>query len=250
VNSLLRTAAVQSAAMRQLEDGRKTNFSGIAAMTGIPRAEISRILKSNGSLAIGATQRHQNITSRILSAWHTAPPFLTADGCPRDLKIFGGGATFEYLARKYGQGVPTRAIIDELERVGAVQLLTSSQKILAKMPLAINPHITDKKIKEFDAAVDNVFPNLLSPSDAGFVEKVFGTKEWSGPVPLLRRTIGPNAVALLRELQNKLALKQAKHRSKETQKVAHLSVTIVYKEEHVRLAKLSLKGRRNFKRNT
>jgi Family of unknown function (DUF6502) len=249
VNSLLRTAAVQSAAMRHLEDGTRVNISGISATTGIPRAEVSRILKSNGSSTIGAIERHQNITSRILSGWHSDPHFLTAAGCPRDLRIFGGGATFEYLVRKYGQGIPVRAIIDELERIGAIQLVPSSRKIVPKMPIAINPRITDQKIKEFDATMGSLFPNLLSSSNAAFIERAVGTKVWSGPVPLLRRRCGPNAVALLRELQSKLAKKQAKHRPKETQKVAQLSVTIVYMEADAQLAKTSLKSRRNLSRN-
>jgi len=236
--------------MRQLEDSTRVNISGISAITGIPRAEVSRILKSSGSSTIGAIERHQNIASRILSGWHSDPHFLTEVGCPRDLKIFGGGATFEYLVRKYGQGIPIRAIIDELERVGAIRLVSSSQKIIPKMPIAINPRITDQKIKEFDATVDSLFPNLLSLSDDAFVEKVFGTKVWSGPIPLLRRRTEQNAVALLRELQSKLAKKRAKHRPKETQMVAQLSVTIVYKEAGAQLAKTSLKSRRNFSRNT
>jgi Family of unknown function (DUF6502) len=250
VNSLLRIVAVQSAATRQLENSTRVNISGISAMTGIPRAEVSRILKSSGSLTIGAIERRQNITNRILSGWHSDPHFLTAGGRPRNLKIFGDGATFECLVRKYGQGLPIRAVIDELERVGAIQLVSSSQTILSKMPIAINPRITDQKIKEFDATVDSLFPYLLSPSNAAFVEKVFGTKVWSGPVPLLRRRAEPNAVALLRELQSKLAKKRAKHRPNETQKVAQLSVTIVYKEEGAQLVKTSLKSRRNFSRNT
>jgi Family of unknown function (DUF6502) len=251
LNSLLRTAAVQRAAMRQLEDNARVNISGIAAITGIPRAEVSQLLKSTGSLTIGTIKRRQNITNKILSAWHDDPHFLAAGGYPRDLPIFGDGATFEHLVRKYGQGIPIRAIIDELERAGAIQLLTSSQKIHPKMPKAINLRITVEKIKEFDATVNALFPNLQSPSDAAFIEKkVFGTRVWSGTVSELRRRLGPNATALLEELRRKLAIKQAKHRRKETQKVAHLSVTIVYKEVRGRLAKVSMKTRRNFSRIT
>jgi hypothetical protein len=154
------------------------------------------------------------------------------------------------LVRKYGQGIPIRAIIDELERVGAIRLVSSSQKIVPKIAIAINPRITDQKIKEFDATLESLFPNVLRPSNAAFVEKVVGTKMWSGPVPMLRRRSGPNAVALSRVLQNKLAKKQAKHRPKETPKVAQLSVTIVYKEADAQLAKTSVKSRRNLSRNT
>jgi hypothetical protein len=247
-NLILRTAAVQSAAVRQLENSNRVNISGIAATTGIPRGEVSRILNSGGSLTIGEIKARQNITSKILSAWHRDPNYLTASRRPRNLKIFGGGPTFESLVRRYGQGIPVRAVLDELKRVGAIQLLTSSQKILPKMSLAINPRISYKKISDLDATMHDLFVCLPSLSDSEFVEKVSGTKVWSGRVPLIRRRFGPNAIALLRELQTKLALKKAKHHPEDAQQVAHLSVKIVYREARAQLAKRSLKGRRNFHR--
>lgn len=174
---MLRTAAVQSAAARQLENCNRMNISGIAAITGIPRGEVSRILNSNQSLAIGAIEARQNIPSKILSAWHCDPEYLTTARRPRDLKIFGGDRTFESLVKTYGQGIPIRAIVDELKRVGAIQLLTSSQKIRPKLPLAINSRITYKTIREFDGATDNLNLWLRSLSDAEFVEKVPGARE-------------------------------------------------------------------------
>jgi hypothetical protein len=247
VNLILRTAAVQSAAVRQLENSNRVNISGIAAITGIPRGEVSRILNSSGSLDIGVPQSRQNISSRILSAWHSDPDYL-AGGCrPRDLKIFGGGSTFESLVRTYGQGIPVRAILDELKRIGAIKL-TVSQKILPKMPLAIDPRITYKRIRDVAAEVDDLSLCLLVPSDAAF-ERMSGTKVWSGRVPLVRRRFGPNATALLRELQSKLARSKAKHHPEDTQRVAHLSVKIIYREVPDRLTKHSVEGRRNFHRN-
>jgi hypothetical protein len=177
VNLILRTAAVQSAAVRQLEEGNRINISGIAAITGIPREEVSRILNSSESLASGAMEARQNVLSKILRAWHCDADYLTAARRPRDLKIFGGGQTFESLVKTYGQGIPIRAILDELKRVGAIQLLTSSQKIRPKRSIAINPRITYKKIRDFDAATDSVYFCLRSRSDAAFVERVFGARE-------------------------------------------------------------------------
>jgi hypothetical protein len=247
-NLILRTAAVQSAAMRQLENSNRVNISGIAAITGIPRGEVSRILNSSGSLTIGAIKGRQNITSKILSAWHRDPNYLTASRRPRNLKIFGVGPTFESLVRKYGQGIPVRAVLDELKHVGAIQLLASSQKIIPRMSLAINPRITYKKIRDLDATTDDLFLRLRSFSDSAFVEKMSGTKVWSGRVPLIRRKFGPNAMALLRELQTELALKKAKHHPEDEQHMARLSVKIVYSEARAELAKHSLKSRRNFHR--
>jgi hypothetical protein len=244
---ILRTSAVKSAAARQLENSDRVNISGIAAITGISRGEVSRILDASRSLTVGAIQGRLSITSRILSAWHYDPGYLTTDRRPRDLKIFGGGPTFESLVRTYGQGIPVRAILDELKRVGAIQLLTSSQKIRPKMFLAINPRITHKKIRDLDATTDDLFLCLMNPSDAEF-ERVSGTKVWSGRVPLVRRKLGPKAIALLQELRTVLALKKPKHRSEDAQKVAHMSMKIVYRETQDQLAKRSLKGRRNFHR--
>jgi Family of unknown function (DUF6502) len=249
VNLILRTAAVQSAAERQLEKSIRLNISGIAAITGIPREEVARILKSSGNPAMGAVQGRQNTTSRILSAWHCDPAYLTAGRRPRGLKLFGSGPTFESLVRTYGQGIPIRAILDELKRVGAIQLLTSSQKILPTMPLAISPRITYKKIRDFDATTDELFLCLQSPSGAAFIEKVSGTKVWSGPLPPVRRRFGPNAIALLRKLQTKLAADRPTHRPEDARKFAHLSVKIVYREANAQVAKHSLKIRRNFRRS-
>jgi uncharacterized protein DUF6502 len=246
-NLILRTAAVESVAARQLENSNRVNISGIAAITGIPRAEVSLILNRSRSLTIGAIQGRPSIASRILSAWHRDPDYLTTDRRARDLKIFGAGPTFESLVRTYGQGIPVRAILDELKHVGAIQLLTSSQKIRPKKFLAINPRITHKIVRELDATTDDLFLCLLNPSDAAF-ERVFGTKVWSGPVPQVRRRLGPNAIALLRELQAILALKKPRHRSEDGQWVAHLSMKIVYKETQDQLAKRLLKSRRNFQR--
>src|SRR5580698_9197533 len=42
-HSILRESAVRTVAAKQMEVARRVNISGIAASTGIPRAEISRI---------------------------------------------------------------------------------------------------------------------------------------------------------------------------------------------------------------
>jgi Family of unknown function (DUF6502) len=249
VNLILRTAAVQTAAARQLENSNRVNISGIAAITGIPRGEVSRILNSSGSTSFEAIEGRQNITSRILSAWHRDPEYLTARCRARELNLFGSGPTFESLVKTYGQGIPVRAILDELKRMDAIQIRASSQKISPKIPLAINPRITYKKITDFDVATSDLFLGLLSSSDASFAEKVSGTKVWSGRVATVRKRFGANATALLRELRTKLELRQAQNAAKDAQTLAHLSVKIVYREANPHSAKQLLKSRRNLHRN-
>lgn len=247
VNSILRTAAVQSAAVRQLESSVRVNISGISAITGIPRGEVSQILKFGGRPPLGSMKGRQTITSRILSAWHSDPNYLTADHRPRDLKLFGSGSTFESLIRTHGMGIPLRAILDELQRLGAIQLHTSSQNVSPKMRVAISPQITLKKVRDFDAETDDFFRYFFSDSGTEFIGKISGTKSWSGRVPIIRGRLAPNSIALIRELQKKLA-RETKHRPKNAHKKAELTVKIFYKEADAQLAKDSLKRRRNFYR--
>lgn len=148
LNSMLREAAVRSAAGRQIEDGRRINISGIAATTGISRGEISRILKNRWKATDQISDRRQNSVSRILSAWHRDTRFLTANRVPAELNLYGRGFTFESLVRRHGRGIPVRAIFDELTRIGAVEL-TASQKIFPKTSLAVNRRITPGVIEAF-----------------------------------------------------------------------------------------------------
>ncbi len=113
VCALFRVAAVQSVAAQQREAGKRINISGIAASTGIPRAEVSRILK--GPKAADSKPRVQS-THRILAAWRGDPRFTTPNGQPANLKIYGEGATFETLVKEFGRGLPVRAVLDELSR--------------------------------------------------------------------------------------------------------------------------------------
>jgi hypothetical protein len=233
--------------MRQVENSSRVNISGIAATTGIPRGEVSRILNSSGSLSNSAIRGRQNISSKILSAWHCDPEYLTTARRPRDLKIFGGGRlTFESLVKKHGQGIPVRAVLDELRRVGAIRLLSSSRKIRPKMSLAIDPRITYRKIGDLDAVADDVSLVLLNVSDPIFVEKVSSTKSWSGRSSLVRKKIAPNAIAVLRELQTKLESK--KENNCPAQKMARISVKLVYSEARAQLPKHSPRNRRNLDR--
>src|SRR5258708_26431971 len=85
LHSILRVAAVRSVAARLMEVARRVNISGIAASTGIPRAEISRILKSRADSSRQNTDRQQQSTNRILAVCHHDPKFPTSRGQPATL---------------------------------------------------------------------------------------------------------------------------------------------------------------------
>ena len=163
LNSILRETAVRCVSARQLEETGRINISGIAAVTGISRLETSRILKSARIDTSQSTLGSKSLINRILGAWHSDPKFLTASRRPKSLKIFGRGLTFESLVTSYGRGIPTRAILDELIRVGAIEVC-GRQEILPRKSLAINHRITSRGIKVLSAEISDLFNLALKNS--------------------------------------------------------------------------------------
>jgi Family of unknown function (DUF6502) len=161
VNSILREASVLSAASLHIEDAGRVNISGIAATTGLPRGEISRILNSATSATNQASDRYQQPTNRILAAWRLDPRFGTASGRAAQLKIYGRGATFDSLVRSYGRGIPTRAMLDELIRTGAIDV-RPSMKIRMNASVSIKPGITQRSVETLGHRAAEVFSGMLS----------------------------------------------------------------------------------------
>lgn len=101
-------------------DGRKQTISRISVLTGITRREIKKILSetpdTKGEYFIF------NHAARIITSWLHDKEFQDCDGKAAGLATgIDGPGTFNALVRKYGNNTPSRAILDELIRVGAVE---------------------------------------------------------------------------------------------------------------------------------
>ena len=114
---LARSAFVQAAAnMSKLRNG-KVNHSRIAAQTGLSRANVKRLLRSN---VFDSVRPDQTPVRRVINGWRTDRKFVNRVGRPKRLKISGSSVSFISLVKKYGGDVPHRAVLDELRRIGAV----------------------------------------------------------------------------------------------------------------------------------
>ena len=231
-HSILRAAAVRSVAARQLETSRRVNISGISASTGISRAEISKILKSEPKPTERDADRHQQSTNKILSVWQQDPKFTTPNGQPADLKIYGRGATFEALVRMHGKGIPTRAMLDELVRTQAIEL-RASQIVRLKSGVAIEKGMTPQVIKAFGDRVselmNTMLQNMREPDNSTFVASIADAKVAVTEIPLLRREISTKGAEFLSEIQDMVTRRPIKGRSKLSND-SSVTVTISYHE--------------------
>jgi hypothetical protein len=100
--------------------GRKQSISRISTLTGIYRREVSRIMELPVIDDEEIIARH-NRAARVIGGWLHDPDYSDADGQAIALKLAGDKPSFTHLVRKYSGDIPTRAILDELTRVSAVE---------------------------------------------------------------------------------------------------------------------------------
>lgn len=231
---LIRVAAVRSVAARQLELSDRTNISGIAAATGLSRAEVAKILKINIRQREQNAERHQQATNRILSAWHDDPRFAKSNGQPMDLPIFGAGITFESLVRKYGRGIPTRAVLDELLRTRSVEVFDGGQ-VRALTIVAVDRGMSPRAIKVFGDRTSDLLKTMLAnmrePNQQQFISSVGSLVSSEKMLPILRRDISSRGADFLDEVRETLVRGEANDSGKSKSRgFAKVSVTVFYNE--------------------
>ena len=255
---MFREAAVKSAATRQLESLNRVNISGIAATTGIPRSEISRILKAATETATRADaliDGQRQSTNRILAAWHEDPKFTGSNGQPAELKMYGRGATFESLAKKYGRGIPTRALLDELLRAGAIELL-STQKLRAKTSMTVDRGMSVKAIKAFGERaaelLHTMLLNMRKPEVTKFIASFSDVHVSNSSLPLFRKDLAIKGAHFLADIQESLSANQRMHSSRRKESGSARVTVTVYCHESSGLKEGSASAirRRNFRRES
>ena len=105
--------------------GKKPSISRAAILTGLTRKDVNLLLAEPSSRADVSTT-HFNRAARVLTAWVREPRFAAPDGAPQPLPMDGANG-FAELVRCHGGDVPVRAVLDELQRVGAVQMLVDGR---------------------------------------------------------------------------------------------------------------------------
>jgi Family of unknown function (DUF6502) len=143
-NHLIRERAVHIAAKKLKSQSSRISKSRIAILTGLTRSEVGRISK--------ASETYERMKSglpparRVLAAWFDFPRFLSADGSPAILPVFGKRRSFESLVKVHGGGIPVRAMLDELTQLNAVELLPE-QRIKAKLRVPISVGLSPDAIE-------------------------------------------------------------------------------------------------------
>jgi Family of unknown function (DUF6502) len=100
--------------------GRPTNNSRVAMITGLSRREVTRVR----DVLIGEVEAPESQSSRVaqvLSGWHVDPDFLDDGGQPVVLPANGERRSIEALLKRYAGDLPHGAFLKELQQLGLVE---------------------------------------------------------------------------------------------------------------------------------
>jgi hypothetical protein len=234
LQAMFRAAAVNVVADRQKNSKLRVSISGIAAITGIPRAEVSRILRAKsagGQLVIGHWPHSIN---KILSVWNENPKFTYRSGRPADLRIYGPGLTFETLIRQHGGGLPVRAVLDELVRTGSVEI-SSSQRLKLRSPILMDRAFSSDEMKNFSGRVAQLIESMLhkfrNPESQFILSNIEGDVFEEAALPVFRKEVISSSDDLLTGLRESLFRPANEKRNKRSRTMSQrIRVTVLYQE--------------------
>lgn len=248
VYQLLRLAAVKQQIDSAANESLAPSISGIAAVTGIPRSEVSKLLKRSVP-SMRVNRINEQITNSVLVAWREDPRFTTEDGQPASLVMYGRGRTFERLAELHGRGIPTRALLDELRRTKSVSV-GQDQIVRQNAGVAIDRGVTVAGMQAIGNRVAELATTMLhntrSTDDARLVSNA-SKKVPSDRLPLLRREITKLTEQHLSEVRELLS-RHAQAPSKKANE-AVLSVTTFCFEDIAAEQTASGRKRKNYRRS-
>lgn len=116
---LVRKAYVDVAENDFTLEKRKQTTSRIAVLTGLNRIEVARLREVDADPQEEPERHFYNRAARVVSGW-TRDARFAPDGVAADLS-WDGDNGFSALVASYSGGMPARAVLDELKRVGTVR---------------------------------------------------------------------------------------------------------------------------------
>lgn len=217
---------VQTAADRLAERAKRVNRSRIAIVTGLTRAEVTKLL---GPRVHRETAQHQlQRAERVLNGWRSDPEFASRRGRPRTLPLRGRKGSFEALVKRYSGDIPPRAMLDELRAMSAV-LKHQNQTVR----MNASRRIATLKARDIAtlgnqarALLDTLCQNLENPTNPVFASTVTGRVTDQKMVELLLQRIEAQGKQFLMRIEDQFKHPPGGLRTARRTRSERLAVTV------------------------
>jgi len=202
---LAKDAYVMAARQEYGLQGRPTNNSRVALLTGLSRREVARVrdrlLDDDGS----ADALQGNRIARVLTGWHVDTEFTDGHDQPNDLPMTGPTGSLSRLLKRYAGDLPHGAIRKEMLRRGLIEELENGHlrvlkrdyvysnlgpEIIHRMGVTLHDHaatlehnLNEERLSapRFEAMADNAmvspkalqkFQHLVETRGLSFLEEI------------------------------------------------------------------------------
>jgi len=186
-----------------VEQGERMTYSKLAVITGINRAFLPAILANPQDEFRPRSDTQLHRAARVLNGWYDDRLFQTSIGDPAVLPIDGDRHSFRQLVELYSGGVYYQTMLSELERVGAIRLISGERvRAVRRTPVTGGANI-ESVLATGETAGDllnTLEHNLTSPEDEQLpVRTLIGVAD-SRALPLFRTQLAKRADGLLEVL--------------------------------------------------
>ncbi len=119
---LLKPVFVEAAREELARTGVEPTYSALSVLSGVHRKDVRAICESPQTDPASARPHGVPLASQVYTRWLTSRRYRDRDGQPRSLPRSGPGITFESLSREVSVDVHPRTVMEELMRLGLVEL--------------------------------------------------------------------------------------------------------------------------------
>lgn len=190
--------------------GRKQSDSRISILTGLTRKDVRRIKIAKVPDNEAAVKQYHR-AARIISGWVRNSAFHDERGEPSDLPLEApqkGDPSFDALVKRCSGDMPTRAVLDELLRVGAVARLPDDRiRLLTRAYLPREDESKKLSILGADVGllIQTIDHNLSHVTDNHFQRKVAYDNLPREAIPVFRALSAQKGQVLLEEMDEWLS---------------------------------------------
>ncbi len=188
--------------------GRKQTKSRVSVLTGLSRKEVLRVKRLPSLDDANAAARYHR-AARTISGWLRDKAFTDRKGQPAVLPLDSGKSSFTELVKRYSGDIPVRAVLDEMERVGAVERLANGGvRLVQRAYVPSGSEEAKINILGSDVAdlIQTIEHNLTASAEQAFFQRKVSYDHLPAEVlPEFQRLAGQHAQSLLEELNDWLA---------------------------------------------
>ena len=138
----LKPAFLRAAHAELSASGKRISDSAISIVSGVHRKDV-RALMSEGRVPDRATDRVLSLVSAVMVRWSSDPRYAEQDGVPRALPLRNGNGghavgepTFEQLTQSVSRDFHSRAVLDEMLRLGIVEIADDRAHLRSERSIA------------------------------------------------------------------------------------------------------------------